>query len=195
MTALLTELSHQLHQQATVLTKLPASPDVLKAQQSLLKMQSLMPRFQSSVDALAHERQALHALYEVGQSVNSTLELEEVLNQVMDRIIQLTGAERSFLMLKDEDTGEMEVRVARNVDRAVMTQADFAVSRTIVQQVAAEGQIHCDDQRAGRSAFCRAGERGGVLAAQHPVRAADRARSSDGRDLRRQSHPHRVVRR
>jgi hypothetical protein len=121
LTALLTELGHQLHQQAAVLTRLPASPDVLKAQQSLLKMQSLMPRFQTSVDALVHERQALHALYEVGQSVNSTLELEEVLNQVMDRIIQLTGAERSFLMLKDEDTGEMEVRVARNVDRAVMT--------------------------------------------------------------------------
>jgi PAS domain S-box-containing protein len=140
LTALLTELGNQLHQQAAALTKLPASPEVLKAQQSLLKMQSLMPRFQSSVDALAHERQALHALYEVGQSVNSTLELEEVLNQVMDRIIQLTGAERSFLMLKDEDSGEMEVRVARNVDRAVMAQADFAVSRTIVQQVATEAK-------------------------------------------------------
>jgi PAS domain S-box-containing protein len=140
LAALLAELGNQLHQQAAVLTKLPASPEVTKAQQSLLKMQSLMPRFQSSVNALAHERQALHALYEVGQSVNSTLELEEVLNQVMDRIIQLTGAERSFLMLKDEDTGEMEVRVARNVDRAVMAQADFAVSRTIVQQVAAEGK-------------------------------------------------------
>jgi len=140
LTALLAELSRQLHQQAAALTKLPASPEVLKAQQSLLKMQSLMPRFQTSVDALVHERQSLHALYEVGQSVNSTLELAEVLNQVMDRIIQLTGAERSFLMLKDEATGEMEVRVARNVDRAVMTQADFAVSRTIVQQVAAEGK-------------------------------------------------------
>lgn len=140
LAALLAELSNQLHQQAAVLTRLPASGDVMKAQQSLLKMQSLMPRFQSSVDSLAHERQALHALYEVGQTISSTLELEEVLNQVMDRIIQLTGAERSFLMLKDEDTGEMEVSVARNVDRAVMAQADFSVSRTIVQQVATEGK-------------------------------------------------------
>ena len=140
LTALLTELGNQLHQQAAVLTKLPASNEVMKAQQSLLKMQSLMPRFQSSVDSLAHERQALHALYEVGQTISSTLELAEVLNQVMDRIIQLTGAERSFLMLKDEDTGEMEVSVARNVDKAVMAQADFSVSRTIVQQVATEGK-------------------------------------------------------
>jgi PAS domain S-box-containing protein len=140
LTALLTELTNQLHQQAAVLTKLPASTEVMKAQQSLLKMQSLMPRFQSAVDALAHERQALHALYEVGQSVSSTLDLEEVLNQVMDRIIQLTGAERSLLMLKNEDSGEMDVRVSRNVDQAVLAQSDFAVSRTIVQQVAQEGK-------------------------------------------------------
>ena len=140
LASLLAELGNQLHQQAAVLTKLPASSDVMKAQQSLLKMQSLMPRFQSAVDALAHERQALHALYEVGQSVGSTLDLEEVLNQVMDRIIQLTGAERSLLMLKNEDTDEMDLRVARNVDQAVLAQADFAVSRTIVQQVAQEGK-------------------------------------------------------
>jgi len=140
LAALLAELSNQLHQQAAVLTRLPASNDVMKAQQALLKMQSLMPRFQSSVDALAHERQALHALYEVGQTISSTLELEEVLNQVMDRIIQLTGAERSLLMLQDEETGEMEVSVARNVDKAVLAQADFSVSRTIVQQVATEGK-------------------------------------------------------
>jgi adenylate cyclase len=140
LAALLAELSNQLHQQAAVLTRLPASNEVMKAQQALLKMQSLMPRFQSSVDSLAHERQALHALYEVGQTISSTLELEEVLNQVMDRIIELTGAERSLLMLQNEDTHEMEVSVARNVDKAVLAQADFSVSRTIVQQVATEGK-------------------------------------------------------
>ena len=140
ISALLTELNNQLHQQATVLTRLPTSSEVLKAQQTLLKIQSLMPRFQNAVDALAHERQALQALYEVGQAVNSTLELSDVLNQVMDRIIQLTGAERSFLMLKDETTGELEVRVARNVDRETLTHSEFAVSWTIVQHVATDGR-------------------------------------------------------
>ena len=140
LSALLIELNTQLHQQAAVLTRLNATPDVIKAQQTLLKIQSLMPRFQNAVDALAHERQALQALYEVGQAVNSTLELSDVLNQVMDRIIQLTGAERSFLMLKDETSGELEVRVARNVDRETLRHSEFAVSWTIVQQVAADGR-------------------------------------------------------
>jgi len=140
LSALLTELNAQLHQQAAVLTRLSGTPEVMKAQQTLLKIQSLMPRFQNAVDALAHERQALQALYEVGQAVNSTLELSDVLNQVMDRIIQLTGAERSFLMLKDETTGELEVRVARNVDRETLRHSEFAVSWTIVQQVTTDGR-------------------------------------------------------
>ncbi|MBP7687753.1 MAG: GAF domain-containing protein [Thermoflexales bacterium] len=140
LSSLLTELNAQLHQQAAVLTRLPGTPDVMKAQQTLLKIQSLMPRFQTAVDALVHERQALQALYEVGQAVNSTLELSDVLNQVMDRIIQLTGAERSFLMLKDETTGELEVRVARNVDRETLRHSEFAVSWTIVQHVTTDGR-------------------------------------------------------
>ena len=44
----------------------------------------------------------LAALYEVSSQLGSSLDLPEVLNQVMDAIIQLTGAERGFLMLYDE---------------------------------------------------------------------------------------------
>jgi adenylate cyclase len=137
---LLAELQKQLQEQASVLTRLSASPDVGKAQRTLLTIQSMMPRFEKAVEALARERQSLQALYEVGQAVNSTLELSEVLNQVMDRIIHLTGAERSFLMLKDENSGELEVRAARNVDRETLEHSEFAVSWTIVEQVAKEGR-------------------------------------------------------
>lgn len=38
----------------------------------------------------------LAALYEVSSQLGKTLDLGEVLNQVMDSIIQLTGAERGF---------------------------------------------------------------------------------------------------
>src|SRR5512144_2703365 len=115
--ALLADLKTQLQDQASALIKMSASPEVAKAQQALLRIQSLMPRFETSVEALARERQALQALYEVGQAVNSSLDLSAVLNRVMDQIIQQTGAERSFLMLKDEVSGNMEVRAARNVDK------------------------------------------------------------------------------
>ena len=43
----------------------------------------------------------LQALAGIGQVVNSTLELDEVLQIVMDTIVRLTEAERGFLMLRD----------------------------------------------------------------------------------------------
>jgi PAS domain S-box-containing protein len=137
--SLLAALNSALERQAGSLTRMPGSADVLAAQKALLEIQRIVPKFQQAIDTLAREREALRALYEVGQAVNSTLDLGEVLNQVMDRIIELTGAERGFLMLRDEDTGELEVRVARNVDRETITSSSFQVSRTIVDQVAKEG--------------------------------------------------------
>jgi class 3 adenylate cyclase/GAF domain-containing protein len=133
--ALLADLKTQLQEQASSLIKMSASPEVAKAQQALLRIQSLMPRFETSVEALARERQALQALYEVGQAVNSSLDLSAVLNRVMDQIIQQTGAERSFLMLKDEVSGNMEVRAARNVDKESLERSEFNVSKTIIAQV------------------------------------------------------------
>lgn len=44
----------------------------------------------------------LAALYEVSKALGSSLRLDEVLNQTMDAIIDLTGAERGFLLLSDE---------------------------------------------------------------------------------------------
>ncbi|MBI3361352.1 MAG: hypothetical protein HY023_09600, partial [Chloroflexi bacterium] len=45
------------------------------------------------------ERLAL--LYRVSQAFNSSLDLDEVLNRVMDEVIAATRAERGFLMLRD----------------------------------------------------------------------------------------------
>ncbi len=137
--SLLGALKSSLERQASSLTKMPSNADVQQAQRALLEIQRILPKFEQSVDTLAREREALRALYEVGQTVNSTLELSEVLNQVMDHIIELTGAERSFLMLRDEDSGQLEFRVARNVDRETLDSSSFQVSRTIVDQVASEG--------------------------------------------------------
>ncbi|HLF26615.1 MAG TPA: adenylate/guanylate cyclase domain-containing protein [Anaerolineae bacterium] len=137
--SLLAALNSALERQAVALTKMPSSGDVLQAQKALLEMQRILPKFQQAIDTLAREREALRALYEVGQTVNSTLELSEVLNQVMDHIIELTGAERGFLMLRSDATGELEFRVARNINRETLGSSAFQVSRTIVDQVATEG--------------------------------------------------------
>ncbi len=79
------------------------------------------------------------ALYNVSRVLGSSLDLQVVLDQVMDAIIQLSGAERGFLMLRDDDGG-LSVKVARNLDRQTLRGEEFKFSRTIANQVLDEGQ-------------------------------------------------------
>lgn len=81
----------------------------------------------------------LQALAGIGQVVNSTLEVDEVLQIVMDTIVRLTGAERGFLMLRDE-RGEMVIRIARNWEHESINQNEFAISRTVVGRVIDSGE-------------------------------------------------------
>ncbi len=131
--------------------------DVLKQQREALKEQGFrlppgttttlndiaqrLEGVSTRLDVLEHERDQYRALADIAALINSSLELEEVLNGVMDTIIQLSGAERGYLMLRNEETGEMEPRVARNVDRQTITDgSEFEVSRSIVQRVAESGE-------------------------------------------------------
>ena len=107
----------------------------------------LLPQLDASLQDLSQgltaqlrEHENLTALYNVSQIVNSTLDLSEVLNLTMDLIIQVTGAERGFLMLIDDETGDLTFRVARNMDRETIAGSSFEISRSIVNKVAQEGK-------------------------------------------------------
>ncbi len=82
----------------------------------------------------------LAALFEVSSQLGNTLDLAEVLNQVMDSIIQLTGAERGFLMMYDEISGELQPRAARNVGQETIEGAAMNISRTVIERSIASGE-------------------------------------------------------
>jgi adenylate cyclase len=81
----------------------------------------------------------LQALAGIGQVINSTLEVDEVLQIVMDTIVRLTEAERGFLMLRDE-RGEMVIRIARNWEQESINKSESSISRSIVQRVIDGGE-------------------------------------------------------
>jgi len=105
---------------------------------------------------------------EVSASLASTLELTEILNLIVDGIIQVTGCERGFLMLKESD-GEFSMHIGRTRGEAEWNEEHLAISRTIVARVVrsrerfvAPDLERVDDlkdtdsihQHAIRSAFC-----------------------------------------
>ncbi len=86
------------------------------------------------------ELRQLRALAETTALINSSLDTDSVLNQVMDTVIQLTGAERGYIMLTNKTTGGLEFRIARGIDREQLARDDFIVSNTIVNQVFGSGE-------------------------------------------------------
>jgi serine phosphatase RsbU (regulator of sigma subunit) len=78
-------------------------------------------------------------LYRLSQTFNSSLDLEQVLNNVMDEVIAALQAERGFVMLREAD-GDLSFRVARGLDRTMVEGPEFQVSRGVVDHVAREGQ-------------------------------------------------------
>jgi adenylate cyclase len=98
-------------------------------------------RIGRQISSREEERRNLLALADIGQVVNSSLDLHEVLRIVMDTIVRLTGAERGFLMLRNGDAGDREltIRMARNWEQESIDATEFAVSRTIINRVLTDG--------------------------------------------------------
>lgn len=92
------------------------------------------------VQPVETQQTRLAALYEVSAQLGTTLDLTELLNQVMDSIIQLTGAERGFLMLQDNPTSSLQTMVARSVDQEAIDDRSLEISRTVVERAVSSGQ-------------------------------------------------------
>ena len=122
---------------------------------AVAEMSRELPTLQKQIQALEGEWRSLRALALIGQVINSSLDLDEVLQIVMDNIVRLTGAERGFLMLREE-TGEMIVRVARNWEQESIEPDEFAISRTIIHRVVIDRPARPHHQCPGRPALWRA---------------------------------------
>lgn len=93
------------------------------------------------------ELMQLRALARTWGEINSSLDLEDVLNNAMDQVIALTGAERGYILLKRQDSDELEFRIARSVETDP-NDTTFQISRTIVNQVIETGAPMLTDNAA-----------------------------------------------
>ena len=74
-------------------------------------------------------------LARVSQVVNSSLELDVVLRNVLDLAVEFMHAQRGFLMLQNAQTGELELSVVHNFDRETLASDDLKISYSIVNRV------------------------------------------------------------
>ena len=123
----------------TLLQELRESGQPPKFQARLQDASRELDRIEASlIDREESDR--LAAMYRVSQALGTSLNLEFVLDQVMDAVIDLTGAERGFLMLHDPDTGGLDLQAARNFERETLEAVTMEVSRTVVHRVLETGK-------------------------------------------------------
>jgi signal transduction histidine kinase len=130
------------------MSKMPIQANIDELQSALLKLkeEKLPPQSQAILEnvnqlfdsldqnlSLSREENRLAALYRVSRALGTTLDLDQVLNQVMDAVIGLTGAERGFLVLLDVETSKWRLRAARNISQKTLRQME--ISRTVLNAV------------------------------------------------------------
>ncbi|MCA9522529.1 MAG: sigma 54-interacting transcriptional regulator [Myxococcales bacterium] len=77
-------------------------------------------------------------LLSIYKRINSQHSLPRLLDDIMDAAIELTGAERGFLIL--HDGSELEIRVARNIDRESINKTRQKISFSIAETVFSTGE-------------------------------------------------------
>ena len=146
-----TEVNNILRQQREMLRQrgvnLPAGPlDSLRNLQKHVDLLNVM------VTSGISELRSLRALAANTALINSSQTTDEVLNQVMDTVIALTGAERGYMMLKNLETGELEFKVARGMDQSQLD-GKMVISRTVVNKVAESGEPWLTDNASADTVF------------------------------------------
>ncbi|MCD4780046.1 MAG: diguanylate cyclase [Candidatus Omnitrophica bacterium] len=91
----------------------------------------------TSAQSKLYTKLELDSILTVTQHLSSILKLDELLDKIMDVSIEISGAERGYLFLKDseDETRPLELKVASNVDENMLTEKEFEFSRFIIDKV------------------------------------------------------------
>ena len=98
----------------------------------------------------------MRRLLEINKRLNSSLRTEDVLRATMDAAVELTGAERGFVLLQQpskKGRQQLSVAVARNVDREQVGRSHLKFSRSIAQNVVRTGQAMLSTDAASDGRF------------------------------------------
>ena len=98
------------------------------------------PSVEKSAISAATELRQMAALLEGLRALGSGRVLDEVLALVLDSAIEVTGAERGFIMMANEQNGQLEFKLARARGKVTLSGRTFETSRKIPESVFATGK-------------------------------------------------------
>lgn len=79
----------------------------------------------------------IEQILRLGKELLAQQDLDQVLKTSIDKLIEMSGAERGFVVLFDEG-GENLIQTARNLEKGDIEKPSFELSRTIIERVRSE---------------------------------------------------------
>ena len=85
------------------------------------------------------EKEHFLLLLRACELLTSSLEMQLVLDSLMDQVIEVIGAERGFVMTRDDESAPWQFRSARAMEPSGIDADEFRISRGVVDRVARDG--------------------------------------------------------
>lgn len=138
------KLSLESQRKLLQMRKMSLPPMVMR---TLSSIERNLARLQDGMMGDQTELGQLRAIADTYLIMTSSLDLDAVLNQAMDVVINLTDAERGYIILRDENTGDIEFRIQQESGLLPKQGGSSApqISRTIINEVLDSGESLLED--------------------------------------------------
>ena len=119
----------------------PIDEDLLRYSVERILREARLLREKNQLTSRLKDQLALHSvLTQVGKSVTSTLELDEVLKRIVEAAVHLTMADEGFLALLDGQTNQLYLRAVKNIDEDRSKTIRLPVQDTLIGSVMKSGK-------------------------------------------------------
>ena len=120
------------------LSKNAAKKDVLR---SLNELKTCIAQNQDKLSEAEKSKEIASTLCEVGNIINFVFDLNVLLNLLMDLALKILQARRGFIILYDEVSKDLKVKVARNMGGELEPSTTTGISQTIAWETYRTGQV------------------------------------------------------
>ncbi|MBN2385280.1 sigma 54-interacting transcriptional regulator [bacterium] len=135
--------SENIRQAGHTIEKAEAIFEELKTPQLLKKAEQLKQELNSRLQPLyfhlPSDQEQLKSLISITHIINSTKELDHLLEQILDTIIKTLKADRGAIFLKDHLTGRLQAEIIRNLESETLFDA-AQLSTTVLNNVVLRGE-------------------------------------------------------
>ncbi|MCK5306006.1 MAG: diguanylate cyclase [Candidatus Omnitrophica bacterium] len=105
-----------------------------------LEKQNLVMENKWLLKKLKIEKDKLEQILIIGKSMSAILNLDDLVNFIVHKIVEFIPAEKASLLLVDEKTGDLVIKAAKGLSKAASKERRVAADNTISGMVAQQGK-------------------------------------------------------